>query len=599
MDTATIIMFAIQSALKLGAQARQAYIDSTIGAALALPLPNFATNFTVEQAHARLADMKPETWPPGTAPLMQKIKAGLLTGGEQQRLMLLALEVQLTDPDTFKTIQPLTDGTFLTSASINAMVQIRQWSSDDNPNPSAVQRVAGTLFQIGVDYFANVPGALNTNSSQGKIVNALLTSIDSVDFATVDLRTKSALQDLPVRLLTATIDTITAHPSLISGNAHTQLLVQTTAQALTTNVRDRIAASRKAGAPDMTAEANVIGWADVVYRSVLQGAGTAVAKDPATFLGIRNPGEAALVSDVSQAALSFVLEGHPGQSATAIGRAALDTVVQAALTSVAQHPELLARAGNGALQALLVDTAKALSTYSTLLTPAIVPAVTEIILAGTLKNLEMIWPNGSRDPADHLLLTAATMTLKVLTTTDPADTWRPGFTADDATSVVQTVVNELLANPGWLVDRAGKLDPALGDVLSAVFATLRSRADRRLSPATAQVILGAALKAVAARQAFVGKLQPSGQLKLAAAIDAVLGVVFDRIRTADQAWPLVRATVVETLVEQGLQALSGTDLADARFASFRQALANEASAIGNGGLWDPNTFAQNLKAALA
>jgi hypothetical protein len=349
----------------------------------------------------------------------------------------------------------------------------------------------------------------------------------------------------------------------------------------------------------MTAEANVIGWAEVVYRSVLQAAGAAVASDPTTFLGVRNPGDTALLTQVSQALLGFVLEGHAGQTAPEIGRAALDTVAQAALASVAQHPELLARARNGGLQALLVETARQLAGYRTLLTPAIVPAVTRIVLTGTLQNLKLIWPHGSRDPADHLLLNAAVATLKTLTTTDPADTGRPCFTTDDAAAIVQTVADELLANPGWLVDRAGRLDPVLGDVLAAVLATLRSRGDPRLSPASAQAILGSALQAVAARQAFVRRLQPSGKLVLATAIEAVLAAVVDPARTPAQAWPLVRAAVVEGLVRHGLHALSRTDLADARFDALRQALAAEATMIAGGGVWDPDGFATRLAGALA
>jgi len=40
-DTASGILFAIQSAIRLGQQARQAYVDSTRKRALVLPLPNF------------------------------------------------------------------------------------------------------------------------------------------------------------------------------------------------------------------------------------------------------------------------------------------------------------------------------------------------------------------------------------------------------------------------------------------------------------------------------------------------------------------------------------------------------------------------------
>jgi hypothetical protein len=82
-------------------------------------------------------------------------------------------------------------------------------------------------------------------------------------------------------------------------------------------------------------------------------------------------------------------------------------------------------------------------------------------------------------------------------------------------------------------------------------------------------------------------------------IDAALGVVFDSARPPEQAWPLVRAVVVEGLVQQGLQTLSRTDLADARLDAFRNALAAEATAIATGGAWDPAGFAARLAAALA
>jgi len=40
-DSATLVLFAIRSAIKLGQQSRQAYVDSTRRRELTLPLPNF------------------------------------------------------------------------------------------------------------------------------------------------------------------------------------------------------------------------------------------------------------------------------------------------------------------------------------------------------------------------------------------------------------------------------------------------------------------------------------------------------------------------------------------------------------------------------
>ena len=44
---AELIMFAIRSAIKLGQQSREAYVDATRRTALVLPLPSFPVAITV------------------------------------------------------------------------------------------------------------------------------------------------------------------------------------------------------------------------------------------------------------------------------------------------------------------------------------------------------------------------------------------------------------------------------------------------------------------------------------------------------------------------------------------------------------------------
>src|ERR1700710_2528468 len=106
METAALILFAIQSALKLGAQARQAYVESTIGAAVVLPLPDFATNFGPDQARDRILSVVDKSkWPPGAAALIKKFDAGETSDVENQRLVALGLEVRLTDTKELGTIK--------------------------------------------------------------------------------------------------------------------------------------------------------------------------------------------------------------------------------------------------------------------------------------------------------------------------------------------------------------------------------------------------------------------------------------------------------------------------------------------------------------
>jgi hypothetical protein len=591
-NAVSVILFAIQSAIKLGQAVRQAYIDAASGAALVLPLPDFQTDVTVKQAVQFFSLLAANALPPSVAPLLKKDAAEGLTANDQADLVKFYLEAQLLDDKTWTKITATPDGAFLTQDAVKAMVLIRQWDPSRNPNPSALQRVAGTLFEIGVDYFTQVPGALNDHSAQGKAVKALLTSLDEIDFATIDP------QDLLPRLFTATIETLAAHPDIISKNAHTDTLIQLTANALAKDVKQRIADGRKVNGPNLNAEQQIVSWADVVYRSVLEGAGEAAAKDPATYLGIKNPGQAARVSDVSQALLGFVLDGHDGQTAREIGKEALDAVLKSALNAIGDHPELVLRTKNAGLENLLVATAKTIGAYDDLLTPKIVPVITQAILDNTLKNLELIWPHGSVDPADHLLLTAADTVLKILTTQSPADQWRPSFTTSDAVAVVEAVFQELITNPGWLVTKAGKLDPSLSDALNAVLGVLRAKADARLNADTARSIISAALSGVALHQPFLQKLATSGQLKIAAAIDSIVSVIFNPELQAAAAGRLVRSNVIQAMVAIGLDKLGRTDLTDARLQNFLNVIQAQATRIANGQPWDEVAFANAVQAAL-
>jgi hypothetical protein len=591
MGSAEVILFAIQSAIKLGQAARQAYVDSTASAALALPLPDFNANINVQVAINYFTLMAPAKWPTGAAAVMNKNTAGTaLSDAEQALLIKIYLEQRLIDEAALKLIvNP--DGTFFTPDSIQAMVSIRQWGRD--PNPSAVQRVAGTLFQIGVDYYATTPGALNENSAQGSALKALLGSLDQIDFATVDVK------DLLPRLFTSTIETLAQHPDALSRNKNTDALISSTATALATNVQKRLQDSQTANGANLPIEKSIVSWGDVVYRSVLQGAGEAIAKDPKTFLGTKNAGDTALIGNVGEAMIGFLLDGHSGESVSQIGTDALNSVLKSALSAISSHPDLVLRTQNAGLKNLLSQTAKTLSGYSSLLTPKIVPDITCSLLEGTAANLELIWPHGSTDPADHLLLTAADSVLKVLTTRTSADQWRPSFSADDAVAVVNSVFHELIGNPGWLVSRAGKLNPALSDVLSSVLSVLRAKADSRLSPATALTILETAVSASGIQAKLLNRLPPTDQPMVAGAIQAVITPLFDPGLAASAAGTLIRDDVIQAMCGVAVSKLSATDLAPGRLTQLTAAIQAEVTLVVGGKAWDPLAFATAVTNALA
>lgn len=186
-----------------------------------------------------------------------------------------------------------------------------------------------------------------------------------------------------------------------------------------------------------------------------------------------------------------------------------------------------------------------------------------------------------------------------MTRTDPADSWHPNFTSDDAIAVVNAVFQELVGNPGWLVSRTSKLSTNLADVLSSVFTVLRSKADNRLSPATARTILETALRAAAQQSKLLSKIPGSDQPMVAAAVSAVIGAVFDPGLPTTAAWTLIKDDVIQAMVNTVLSRLSATDLAPGRLNQLATAIQTQLTTAANGTGWDATGFANAVGAALA
>jgi hypothetical protein len=158
------------------------------------------------------------------------------------------------------------------------------------------------------------------------------------------------------------------------------------------------------------------------------------------------------------------------------------------------------------------------------------------------------------------------------------------------------VLDELVANPQWLVKQAKSLNPILAKGLEAVLDVLRRRADERLTPAVAAEIVKAAVRAVALRVEFLAA--SAGQPLVALAIDLLLGVLFDEQRTAAQAWQLLRAGVISALAEAALRALAQSKLRAAEIEVFREVLTAEIEALDGGRALDVRAFESKLRERL-
>ena len=594
-----IVLFAIRSGIKLGQQMRQAYVDSTKNRELVLPLPNFfgKTDITSAldyfetdgKAHvkdaSRLAELLKKHHPPES----------VLSSEEEKDVIIFYKEFFYCDCIN-KGYSPAEAGNLLNVDDFNKLLTIRQWKRGEFPNPSTLQRLAGTFIEIGIDYFVNVPGALNKDSRQGKAIAGFLQGMSEIHFTEVQLG------EIPGRLFVAAVETISENAGLLSADVKVQELIAVATKTISTNIVSRLEQLRKSGDSDLVKEERIGAWAELVFRSLLSSSGALVLSNPKKYLGV-DEGQSVLVSQVGDAILGLVLDDSHVRLDRLFSRDGLEKVTKSALAVVGEHPEILQLSDNMGLQKLLSAVATQLSQYDTLLTPGLLPELTRLILDKTGENLALFWPDFAHDPKRHLLLTAAGTTLDILTR-KPTDNqqWEPRLSPAEVLVVAETVFDEFTTNPAWLLDDAGQINDNLRIALEAAVGVLRNRADNRLTTATAVDVLRTVLSKVGSRKEFLDKI-PVGtggdkETLFAAVLDAIFSTVFDNHLDERAAWQVVRTEAISVLVNTSLAELAKVPLNPGKVTIFETFIRKQMNKLANGEPFDLPAFGENLQKVL-
>lgn len=595
-DSAAVVMFAIRSGIRLGQQIRKGYIDATKRRDLLLPLPKFFADVDAldeaqwfhsgdGQKYLEKAKRLREiiTKFSNQQPLTEPEKNEVHEFYRDYHTLFLA-ERGLLPPVKENGVEQ-----DFPAIEVVAWVTVRQWAKGTDPNPSTLQRMAGTFIEIGVDYFATMPGALHKDSGWGKAMAGFLEAMEKVDFA------EGRLSDLPERLLVAGLETLAAQPELLTGDAKVQEIIKVTAQSLCEDVATRLA---QIDAGDLPAQMRVKDWAELTFRSVLGGAGRLVVAHPERFLGISDEGRGALVTNVGNAVLGLVLDQPDKRLDHMFSREGLEVVIKAALTTLGEHPEILVQTDNEGLRALLSQTAKELSEFDTLLNPDVLPEMLRIVLEKTAQNLDLIWPDLKKNPETNLALTAAKAVLAGLSEPIPGVKWKLRFTKEHLVRVTEAVIDELVANPQWLLDKAGAESENLEAALRAVLKVLSQRGDERISPDTGVRIMEEVVRAVVLRQEFIQRLPDTEEALVVSVLDTLISAIFNKNLDPKAAWQLVRAQAIEGLTEVTLRLLSRTKLSPTILATLKAVLKEQATALAEGELFTLEAFEKRLTLAL-
>lgn len=585
--SAELVFFAIQAGLRLYGAMRTAYIDGTRDRPLVLPLPRapgikFDSAFTWFRTDAVGAEVAKEH--PRIQFLVALDSPSADEKGELIELYVVLYAENVPGAAGFEGARGQISG-----RDLGALLEIRQWAKGQyGAPPTALQRIAGTIVNVAVDYFAQTPGAVSEKRPAGRALLAFLRGIDDVDFAT------TAVEDVAGHLLVGVLDSVASTPQLLAGGENEQLLVQSVTRTLA-------AASKQHLEHAPTTERwDAAVWLQLAARSLVKGGADVVLAEPKRFLHLRDDAEANLVARVGSAVADLVIGPESLSFRPLLSAEGLDRVVRATLDSVAANPSLL-RTDDAGVVALLTSIASDVSKLPGTLGPDLFPDIAQIVLRESAANLDRLWTPDADDPAANLLRQASEIALRALAAPPAAgQPWRPSLTRQQLLSVVETVFSEVGENPQWMLAWAGGVDSRLEVSLAAMLDAFGRVPEGKLDAETAAAVLRAGLGAVASRIELLNRLpaqagQP-GAIALSAVLDAVFGAVFASGASPETTWRLARSSVLRGLAQAALAALADGGAGAPEIDALRAELATLAN--GSGPV-DLAAFADDLGKRLA
>ncbi len=595
------LLFTIQSLLRLGDVARSSYIDTVRDAAFVLPLLDFSITRDDNGIIDFFSTYQPnDSDPAELKELLIQLDMELnSTQNEVSKSLRDALRTWYKQTDAYRETarQHIIAQTAFKESDVAAetlvnLFSIRQNSLSQSPRLSVLKRMAGTFLEIGVDYFKDVPGSLNIDSREGMALYALFSAMDGVRFSTAEW--KQDIQRLPRRLTVSLLETVAEKSDIITVDANVQRLIQQTASGLTQDISRYFTT-----VDDPQAHTQAISLAETIFRSVIQHAGVAVANDPTTFLDIDNTAKASVVKDISSAIFSLVLDAPGGQLSSAFNRTALDALVKTAIGTVSRYPELLSNSTHPAIQKVISDVSAALLDPSIALTPSLLPDVIRLIIEKSATNIEQLWPDKNTTGKDHLLMLASkTLLSRLAQKPEPGDPWRLRLGRDDLKAVLDTTLEEVAANPAWLVKKAGEDNKYLGAALDSMLTVINTIGAGRINSQNGSRILQAGIRGAALRLEFFNKAQGDQRI-LERLFQVVLGkLLSEQPEESAAAWQFAKGDMLAQIMEMTIETLTKAEINAASLAQIETVFSNEIIAIQSGKAWDLPAFNQELQQAL-
>jgi hypothetical protein len=568
LGNAEIVLFAIQAGVKLYAGVRKAYVDSTRSRALLLPLPR-APGVTATSARNWFRNDGAEY--AGRTPRIGWLVARpTLTSAEERELLEIysALRAE-ANPLQWEDREP----DVVTGEELTSLLTIRQWEeSEDGAPRSTLQQVAGTLVNIAVDYFESTPGAVSERRPAGRLLLAFLRKVDDIDFA--EAPPKQLFGDILVGLL----DGLAANADVVGGGELEQRLVGSITESLARSAKEIL------GGEAPSVEVDRAGaWLQVIARAIVEGGSKTVLANPVRFLGIDGagpnaPGKVALIQAIGSTLTELLLaEEHRVTFRALLSSEGVARVAQAALGAVAQNPGLL-KVDNQGLKAILVALSDDLSKYDAPFAADLFPELARLVLDRTADHLDLVWGARFKSPERHLLVTASRSLLKALAKKPRSGTsWKPTLTQAQVLGVLEEVFDEVIDNPGWLIERADGVGDALGAAAEAMLAAMAQFDGNRISVEAGLAMFRAGVLAVGARIELLDELpaggQDAGRVALTALVDIVVGAALGKPEDIRANWRTARNSALTVLLVAALEEVAAHGVGQKELDAVREVMA--------------------------
>jgi hypothetical protein len=457
----TLVIFAIESAIRLGLKINEVLLDQTSGRALVLPLGNLIGDVDVGRTSEYFIH-HPELTAPG----------GIYAGLSDAQLVtaykaMVAVSRKLGQGDDPEKATEVVK-------RIQAFEQFGKGFGPANP----VRRILGTVVEIGIDYFATHPEAMGRDSSARRIVHAFVLRLEEVNFA------EGAPVEIAGDVLTAALHTLDENATLLDDDERLHALLRGVTSALIVEV------AGAGSAAELLARKNLV---QRLGSAVLRGAAGAFTENLDLFL----PGDGTAWKLV-ESTLTQVMEGVRSRP-DLFTNESLELIFRSGLRAVGENAALFS--DRKILQALITSTAQALTdaTGKQLFSEETVAAVVAGALAAASENAgTLIDP---ADPKKQLLARAAQAIALGLT---PALGAHPSLTGllsrQQVIELAQFVFGKVARHPEALLGgaagdaRTAALTQVIGSVAGALGDNPRRLVDGQGLQQLVRIAVGAAVQ---------------------------------------------------------------------------------------------------------